>query len=342
MLVAYSKMTLAEDLLASDAARRARTSARVLRRYFPAQLVERYGDRLESHPLRREIITTVVVNDMINRGGITFAYRAGEETGADPVEIARAYTVVREVFAPRRRSGRGSRSSTTACRPTRSARCTSRRGGCSTGRPGGSLQNRRSLLDVEAEIEHFAPGQAAGTADPGDAAGRGARAAACAGRPSYRPWESPRISRCDGRRMLDAFSLLDIVELANATARTPRRSASSTSRCRTASRSTRCSTGSPTCRATSGGTRWPGWRCGTTCTGPWRVSASNVLALDRSRAVRRRSGSPTGRTRNAEGLARARTTLHEIATGDTFDLATISVALRVIRTLVPSASVARG
>ena len=37
---------------------------------------------------------------------------------------------------------------------------------------------------------------------------------------------------------------------------------------------------------------------------------------------------------NAEGLARARTTLHEIASGDNFDLATISVALRVIRTLV--------
>ena len=40
---------------------------------------------------------------------------------------------------------------------------------------------------------------------------------------------------------------------------------------------------------------------------------------------------------NAEGLARARATLVEISTSESFDLATLSVALRVIRTLVPSA-----
>ena len=39
-----------------------------------------------------------LVNDMVNRGGITFAFRAGEETGAGPVEVARAYAVAREVF----------------------------------------------------------------------------------------------------------------------------------------------------------------------------------------------------------------------------------------------------
>ena len=36
----------------------------------------------------------------------------------------------------------------------------------------------------------------------------------------------------------------------------------------------------------------------------------------------------------AEGLARARATLDEISAGDQFDLATLSVALRTIRTLV--------
>ena len=59
---------------------------------------ELHGDRLDDHPLRREIVTTTVVNDLVNRGGITFSFRASEETGATPVEIARAYSVVREVF----------------------------------------------------------------------------------------------------------------------------------------------------------------------------------------------------------------------------------------------------
>jgi glutamate dehydrogenase len=35
---------------------------------------------------------------MVDTGGITFVYRAVEETGASPVEVARAYTVAREVF----------------------------------------------------------------------------------------------------------------------------------------------------------------------------------------------------------------------------------------------------
>jgi glutamate dehydrogenase len=37
---------------------------------------------------------------------------------------------------------------------------------------------------------------------------------------------------------------------------------------------------------------------------------------------------------NSEGLARARGTLEEIVAGETFDLATMSVALRTIRTLL--------
>jgi glutamate dehydrogenase len=53
---------------------------------------------LSAHPLHREIITTVVVNDMVNRGGITFAHRAAEETSADAAQIARAYTITQQVF----------------------------------------------------------------------------------------------------------------------------------------------------------------------------------------------------------------------------------------------------
>jgi glutamate dehydrogenase len=38
---------------------------------------------------------------MVNRGGITFAFRAAEETGASPEQIARAFVVCREVFGLR-------------------------------------------------------------------------------------------------------------------------------------------------------------------------------------------------------------------------------------------------
>jgi glutamate dehydrogenase len=71
---------------------------RALAGYFPSTIAERFAEDLLHHPLHREIITTVVVNDMINRGGTTFVHRAIEETGAAVGEIARAYSVVRAVF----------------------------------------------------------------------------------------------------------------------------------------------------------------------------------------------------------------------------------------------------
>ncbi len=98
VLLAYAKITLTDDLLETAIADEP-WFARVLRGYFPTPLSQKYDGILDTHPLRRQIITTVVVNDMVNRGGITFAYRAGEETGAGPVEVTRAYTVAREVFA---------------------------------------------------------------------------------------------------------------------------------------------------------------------------------------------------------------------------------------------------
>jgi glutamate dehydrogenase len=100
VLVAYAKIALTEDLVGS-ALPDDPWFARTLRSYFPSLLVERYGDRLESHPLKREIITTCLVNEMVNRGGITFAFRCQEETGADAEQVARAYTACREIFGLR-------------------------------------------------------------------------------------------------------------------------------------------------------------------------------------------------------------------------------------------------
>src|SRR6185503_14372771 len=51
-------------------------------RYFPAPLRERFVDRLQRHPLRRELVATALVNGVVNRAGTTFAFRVAEETGA--------------------------------------------------------------------------------------------------------------------------------------------------------------------------------------------------------------------------------------------------------------------
>ncbi|MEY9215374.1 NAD-glutamate dehydrogenase [Thermobifida halotolerans] len=99
-LISYTKIALAEEILASDLPDDPYLRS-VLVEYFPTPLRERFGDAMTRHPLRREIITTMVVNDMVNRCGSTFAFRFNEETGADAPEIARAYLLVREVFGLR-------------------------------------------------------------------------------------------------------------------------------------------------------------------------------------------------------------------------------------------------
>lgn len=100
VLLSYAKIALTTDLSTSGLAQEKWFDS-VLRGYFPPQIVEAYEPWLEKHPLRSQIISTLVANDMVDSGGITFVHRAIEESGASPVEVARAYTVAREVFGLR-------------------------------------------------------------------------------------------------------------------------------------------------------------------------------------------------------------------------------------------------
>ena len=97
VLAAYAKIDLANSLRDSDLADDPWFGG-ILRRYFPRQLSERFDAELDTHPLRREIIATVVANDMINLGGVTFAFRASEETSADAATVANAFVALREIF----------------------------------------------------------------------------------------------------------------------------------------------------------------------------------------------------------------------------------------------------
>jgi glutamate dehydrogenase len=97
VLLAYTKIAIYDDLLASDLPEDPYLS-RELQRYFPTTFCERFRDRLPEHRLRREIIANAVSNDLVDRQGTTFAYRLADETGASMPTIARARTVARDVF----------------------------------------------------------------------------------------------------------------------------------------------------------------------------------------------------------------------------------------------------
>ncbi|MEI4279565.1 NAD-glutamate dehydrogenase [Klenkia terrae] len=71
---------------------------RLLTEYAPGPLRERFPDAVAQHPLRREIITTALVNRAVNVAGVTGLFRLAEETGAPLVAVVRAHAVARAVF----------------------------------------------------------------------------------------------------------------------------------------------------------------------------------------------------------------------------------------------------
>ncbi|MDX2706671.1 NAD-glutamate dehydrogenase [Streptomyces sp. PA03-6a] len=97
VLLAYTKITVAEELLGTGLPDDPHLR-QLLDAYFPKALHERFQAQIDGHALRREIVTTVLVNDTVNTGGTTFLHRFKEETGATTEEIVRAHTAARAIF----------------------------------------------------------------------------------------------------------------------------------------------------------------------------------------------------------------------------------------------------
>jgi glutamate dehydrogenase len=331
VLAAYSKITLTATVLDSDLPDDPWFAA-ALRRYFPDLLVEKLGDRLGNHPLRREIVTTWVSNDLVNRGGMTFVFRLQEETGASHVEAVRAYTVVREVF----RLGdfwdaiealdNQLPTSVQSMLYLEARRLLDR----STR---WLVQQRRASIDIAAEVEHFraaldelvpqVPELLVGTERE---------------RLLLRSAEFSGLGVPDdlaerAAALLDTFSLLDVVEIA-AAEKAPVAEVAGvyftiSERIEVDRMLTRI-TGLPR------DDRWSAL-----ARSALRYDLYAALAGLTQNVLTSTSSTDPPKERidaweqqNAEGVARAEATLAEIVSLDTFDLATLSVALRTIRTLL--------
>jgi len=97
VLLAYAKIALKETILASPLPD-SEDLRELLVAYFPKALVAQCGDLLAGHPLRREIITTQLVNRLVNRMGTTFVTVVADETGADPARVVTAWYAASEVL----------------------------------------------------------------------------------------------------------------------------------------------------------------------------------------------------------------------------------------------------
>src|SRR5690606_17639181 len=78
VLMAYAKMTLYADILETRLPDDPYYNL-WLTDYFPPQLRETYASFIALHRLRREIVTTIIVNQLVNRAGPTFVMRMSAE-----------------------------------------------------------------------------------------------------------------------------------------------------------------------------------------------------------------------------------------------------------------------
>ncbi len=96
-LMAHVKLALKDELLASDLPDQDAFASR-LPWYFPSTLRDQFANDIRQHQLRREIVTTMLVNDLVDTSGISYAYRISEDVGVGPVDAVRSYVATDAIF----------------------------------------------------------------------------------------------------------------------------------------------------------------------------------------------------------------------------------------------------
>jgi glutamate dehydrogenase len=97
MLLAYAKLDLDAEVLASSLPDDP-FFAPLLAGYFPPAAVTAFPEEPERHRLKREIISTVLINTIVNLAGPVFVLRTREVTGLGCAEVARGFVLADGAF----------------------------------------------------------------------------------------------------------------------------------------------------------------------------------------------------------------------------------------------------
>lgn len=333
VLLSYTKIKLELDLLDSDLPEDPYLSGE-LAGYFPEPLRERYRSRMDDHPLAREIIVTRVVNEVVAGSGTTFVFRMNEETGASAPDTARAYVVAREVFDMhsfwQAVEDLDTESSARAALLLEGRKLTER----------GTrwlLYNRRPPLDIRATIDFFREGVASILPHLPKLLVGSDRVAYESRRDTFLARGVPTELAERTAAMVPAYSTFDLVEIAHAAQRPVQEVAEVYF---DLAESLHIASLREKIIALPRDDRW-------------RTMARSALrddlyaahaSLTRDVLESSEPGeSPEQRLRtwvdkNASAVNRTRQTLSEIWESGVFDIATLSVALRAVRTLVRSST----
>ncbi|BBX62516.1 NAD-specific glutamate dehydrogenase [Mycobacterium saskatchewanense] len=96
-LMAHVKLGLKEEMLGTELPEQDVFASRIPL-YFPTPLRERFTPEIRNHQLRREIVTTMLINDLVDTAGISYAFRITEDVGVKSVDAVRTYVATDAIF----------------------------------------------------------------------------------------------------------------------------------------------------------------------------------------------------------------------------------------------------
>ena len=308
--------------------------------YFPEVLREPFAEGMKRHALRRQIVVTCLVNDMVNRGGSTFPFRVAEELGAGPAETVRGFVFTRDVFRMQDLWRRIAALDHLVPAEVQEDMYLQLRRLLDRGTRW-LIQTKGATLDLQHEVDYYAPI----VQDLGSRIGellRGSEAAELrADRALLEQQGVPEDVAHDVAGVLFRFQLLDIATVAARVSEEPPD---------VASLYFAISERFGVDRLLSGISTLPR-------EGRWQTLARQSVRSDLYSAVASLTAEVLRETESTEDpdsridrwqsarsteVHRAREILHEIDTLEQQDLATLSVALRAVRTLLTQSRAARG
>ncbi|MDO3648254.1 NAD-glutamate dehydrogenase [Nocardia mangyaensis] len=327
-LMAQVKLAIKADLLAGTLPDDPVFAER-LHAYFPTPLRKRFGAAIDGHPLRRQIVATVLANEVVDFGGITYAFRQSEEAGADTADAVRAFGATVQIFDLHELWDRiRSAEMPTAARDALELETKRTLDRASRW----LLGNRPQPLDITAEVDRYASGVRALVPTVPDRLGDDHRADLTTRSRIAIDLGAPAALADEVCRLIYLFPLLDVVDIAEITHRDGAEVAEIhyvlddhlgiEELLNAVRRLERGGRWSSLARLAVSDDTYAALRSLT-------ISVLDITGPDESAAEKLTYWESTHRSR----IARARSMLDEIHTGRGHDLATLSVAARQIRSM---------
>ena len=98
ILISYAKLSLKQKILETTLVDDPYCDTALLA-YFPASVAQTYADAIRLHPLRRELVATYLVNEIVNRMGAAFLHDLMDKTGHPIEDCFKAYFIVHELIS---------------------------------------------------------------------------------------------------------------------------------------------------------------------------------------------------------------------------------------------------